>query len=131
MDSLNCANCGSPIIQPLRGRRLYCNANCGEKFRRKTSKKQYTPVQKERRRRQANEHYSRYRKQINDKAAKKYREKAGTPKHNILFSHAGKSQTLRDWAKDLGVTVEAIRSRIGRLQWPIEKALSVYKGGQY
>ncbi len=43
---------------------------------------------------------------------------------NFVIEHAGKSQTLAQWAREIGVAPDAISARIRKLGWAIGKALS-------
>lgn len=43
---------------------------------------------------------------------------------NRIFTLNGKTQCMSDWAKDLGVTVSLLWTRISYLKWPLERALT-------
>lgn len=43
---------------------------------------------------------------------------------NRLVTFNGVTQCRGDWAKDLGISHDTLRSRLDRLGWPVEKALT-------
>lgn len=45
-------------------------------------------------------------------------------RNSILISFNGKTQCLNDWAKEINISPSVLRTRIYRLKWSIEKALT-------
>ena len=60
-------------------------------------------------------------------------EQANNRRNNHLLTYQGKTQTLSQWARELGFTVQLIKDRINRYGWSVEEALStpVLAPGQY
>jgi hypothetical protein len=52
-----------------------------------------------------------------------YTEQARNRRSNINLAHNNKTQCLKDWAKDIGISESTLRSRI-RLGWSVEKSLT-------
>ena len=55
-------------------------------------------------------------------------EQAYNRRDNKMVSFAGKRKCLSAWAKDLDITKEALYFRL-KSGWPLEKALTLQKGG--
>lgn len=51
-------------------------------------------------------------------------EQANNKRNNIWLEHDGLRLTLPEWARRLGVSDSVIRSRIGRLGWPVSRAVT-------
>lgn len=45
-------------------------------------------------------------------------------RNNVMLTHEGKTQTLSQWAKELGINVDTLWRRINVLNMPIERALT-------
>ena len=43
---------------------------------------------------------------------------------NIVLEYDGKKQLMSDWARELGISVQALSRRINILHWPLDRALS-------
>lgn len=43
--------------------------------------------------------------------------------NNRLLTFEGKTQTISDWARERGMAYALLSARLGRLKWPLEKAL--------
>lgn len=58
---------------------------------------------------------------------------ANNRRNNHLLTYQGKTQTMSQWARELGFTVQLIKDRINRYGWSVEEALStpVLAPGQY
>ena len=41
-----------------------------------------------------------------------------------ILTFKGKTQCMKDWANDYGLTREQLRDRLNKLGWPLEKALT-------
>lgn len=52
------------------------------------------------------------------------KEQANNKRSNTLLVYNGKSQTIAQWADELGIIYETLCSRIYRSKWSIEKALT-------
>jgi hypothetical protein len=50
-------------------------------------------------------------------------------RRNHLLTHAGKTQTLAQWAEDLGMSHTSILKRLGR-GWSVDRALSEVPRGR-
>ena len=46
-----------------------------------------------------------------------------TPKRGQLITYNGKSQNLRHWAKEIGISTSSLYHRLYKANWPLEKAL--------
>lgn len=57
-------------------------------------------------------------------------EQANNTRANHFLTYAGRTQTLSQWATERGLRKETLSSRIGRLGWPVEKALTTPVGGK-
>lgn len=47
---------------------------------------------------------------------------------NRLITYNGKTQTMSQWADELGIKYDTLESRLNRLKWSIERAM---KGVKY
>jgi len=45
-------------------------------------------------------------------------------RQNVELEFGGKKQLMTDWAKDLGISEQALHRRINVLHWPLERALT-------
>lgn len=52
------------------------------------------------------------------------REQNRNQRQNIKLEFNGKSQLMIDWARELGITEQALFRRINVLHWPLERALT-------
>lgn len=52
-----------------------------------------------------------------------YGEQMRNTRRNNLITHDGRTQTITDWAREYGLDVTTLHSRL-RLGWPIERALT-------
>ena len=53
------------------------------------------------------------------------KEQASNKSSVIMYAHDGKTMHAADWEKHLGLCHGAVRARIKKYNWPIEKALSL------
>ena len=44
-------------------------------------------------------------------------------RNNIFLTHKGKTQCMTNWANQYGINKNTLQYRIGKLNWPTEKAL--------
>lgn len=51
-------------------------------------------------------------------------EQANNTRRNRLLTAFGKTQTMAQWARETGITQDALEQRLRTLQWPIERALT-------
>jgi len=51
-------------------------------------------------------------------------EQSRNKSDTVMITHNGKTMCLKDWAVDLGLNYETLRSRIRVANWPIERALT-------
>ena len=49
---------------------------------------------------------------------------ANNTRRNRLITHEGRTQTIAQWARELGMDYDVIRSRLDRYGWPIARALN-------
>ncbi len=52
------------------------------------------------------------------------REQNRNQRQNIILEFNGKTQLMIDWARELGITEQALHRRINVLHWPLERALT-------
>ena len=52
------------------------------------------------------------------------KEQQNNRTNNLLLTYNGKTQTLTQWAEETGINEMALRSRIKKLKWPVERALT-------
>lgn len=52
------------------------------------------------------------------------KEQSNNKRSNVSFIYAGKTQTLTQWANELGITVVTLWMRLNAYGWPIEKAFN-------
>ncbi len=50
-------------------------------------------------------------------------QQANNRSNNHWITYQGKTQTMAEWARELGLNQGTLSSRLGRLGWPVEKAL--------
>jgi hypothetical protein len=55
-------------------------------------------------------------------------EQSSNYSRNRVLEHGGRRQTLSQWANEVGVSAEAIASRIDAFGWSVEKALTTQLG---
>lgn len=46
------------------------------------------------------------------------------PSHQVRLAHDGRELTLTEWSRFTGLSINTIRSRLHRLGWPTDKALT-------
>ena len=51
------------------------------------------------------------------------KQQANNRRSNRILEHRGKSQTLTQWADEIGMKSQTLHARIFRYGWPVEKAL--------
>lgn len=51
-------------------------------------------------------------------------EQGNNKRNNILLTYNGKTLTIAQWSRELGISTTNIRNRIDNLGWSVEKALS-------
>ena len=51
------------------------------------------------------------------------KEQAQNRSTNIYFTFRGESKTLPEWARDVGISIPTLKSRLKTFKWPLEKAL--------
>ena len=51
-------------------------------------------------------------------------------RHNHMVTYQGKTQSLSDWARGLGVSFHLLSNRINNYGWSIERAFTTPKGNQ-
>jgi hypothetical protein len=51
-------------------------------------------------------------------------EQVRNRRSNVWLTHNGKTQTMADWAREIGLEITTIRTRIVRYGWTVERALS-------
>jgi hypothetical protein len=58
-------------------------------------------------------------------------EQQNNRRNNRLITHEGKTQTMKQWAKEKGIPYNTLRARLNR-GWPTDRALndSIYKNGR-
>lgn len=44
--------------------------------------------------------------------------------HDVLITFNGKSQSIRAWAKEIGINESTLQCRLNRQYWPVERALT-------
>ncbi|WP_342617176.1 hypothetical protein [Rhodoferax sp. GW822-FHT02A01] len=49
------------------------------------------------------------------------------PSHAVMLTHNGVTKSLTEWAHETGITPNALRMRIAKLGWSVEKALTTTK----
>jgi hypothetical protein len=52
-------------------------------------------------------------------------EQANNTRRNRILSAFGRSMTMAEWSREIGVSQDAIEQRLRVLKWPVEKALSL------
>jgi hypothetical protein len=57
-------------------------------------------------------------------------EQANNRRSTRLITFNGRTQSLTQWAREIGVTDHRLRSRIDRLGWPIARALATSADGR-
>lgn len=56
-----------------------------------------------------------------------YTEQANNKRNNHFIEYNGEKNTIAQWSKKLGLSIGTLESRINKLHWPIELALSKEK----
>ena len=51
-------------------------------------------------------------------------EQQNNKRNTQMLTAFGKTQSIKDWSAEMGLTVQLIRNRIKLHQWPVEKALT-------
>jgi hypothetical protein len=52
------------------------------------------------------------------------KEQGRNKRNNVFIEYSGKRQTLSQWSEETGIPRTTISSRIEKLKWPIERALT-------
>jgi len=52
------------------------------------------------------------------------KEQANNQRSNRLLTHNGRTQTMAQWAEELGMSYDTLRGRLDKLNWSLEKALA-------
>lgn len=52
------------------------------------------------------------------------KEQASNRRSNILVTHNGKTQTMKEWAHEVGIPYKAVWARMQKLGWSAERALT-------
>lgn len=52
------------------------------------------------------------------------RQQSSNRRSNVFLEFAGKRMTLMEWANEKGMSFDALRARVVRLKWPLERALT-------
>ena len=52
------------------------------------------------------------------------KEQANNRRSNVLVTHNGKTQTMKEWAHDVGIPYKAVWARMQKLGWSSERALT-------
>jgi len=55
------------------------------------------------------------------------KEQSNNTRHNHFVTYNGKTQTLSQWAEEIGIPKHVLYIRLGKLKWPVEKALTTKK----
>lgn len=51
-------------------------------------------------------------------------EQKNNMRTNRLLTHNGKTQTMAEWAREIGINYRTLKSRLNIRKWPLEKALT-------
>jgi hypothetical protein len=51
-------------------------------------------------------------------------EQTNNQRSNVLIEYDGKTQTIAQWARELGINYQTLRQRIQRYGWSVERAFS-------
>ena len=52
------------------------------------------------------------------------KEQANNRRSNVLVTHNGKTQTMKEWAHEVGIPCRVVWARMQRLGWSVERALT-------
>lgn len=52
------------------------------------------------------------------------KEQANNRRSNVLVTHEGKTQTMKEWAHEVGIPYKAVWARMQKLGWSAERALT-------
>jgi hypothetical protein len=53
-----------------------------------------------------------------------FKEQASNRRSNILVTHNGKTQTMKEWANEVGIPYKVVWARVQKLGWSAERALT-------
>lgn len=56
-----------------------------------------------------------------------YKTQANNKRSNHIIEHNGERKTLAQWAEHIGISIGTLSSRLEKLHWPVELALSPLK----
>lgn len=57
-----------------------------------------------------------------------YAEQGNRRTTSRLLTHGGRTMTMSEWAREIGVDVRVIHNRLGRAGWTVERALTPIQG---
>ncbi len=57
------------------------------------------------------------------------KKQCNNKRNNHYLTYLGKTQTMSEWAEELGINYNTLRSRLNNYGWSVEDALSVRKAG--
>ena len=52
------------------------------------------------------------------------KEQANNRRSNVLVTHKGKTQTMKEWANEVGIPYKVVWARMQKLGWSVERALT-------
>ena len=52
------------------------------------------------------------------------KEQANNRRRNVLVTHKGKTQTMKEWANEVGIPYKVVWARMQKLGWSVERALT-------
>lgn len=52
------------------------------------------------------------------------KEQTRNTRFNLVVEYEGESKCLAEWSEDLGIPYRILQDRLGKLQWPVEKAFT-------
>jgi hypothetical protein len=52
------------------------------------------------------------------------KEQGRNKRNNRVITYNGKSQPMSAWAEELGINYATLKTRLNKLKWPVERALT-------